>query len=184
MANFTKKAIINTLMELLDQMPLSRVTVKKIVDTSEINHNTFYYYFSGGYAVLNEIFEDEPRKLQEVTFSSGSLGDTCTYELGFINTHQKMILSISNSVSRDKRHLMKVIDKIMNDFSDQFLKNPEEPATVQFLLRSEEIKTGEEEETEESGAAKTSVRFWGKAAVCEDMGRHHQPFRKMTHEHI
>jgi len=126
MANFTKKAIIDTLMELLDQMPLSQITVKKIVDTCEINHNTFYYYFCDVYAVLDEIFEDELRKLQEITFSSGSLGDTCTYALDFINTHRRMILHIYNSVSRDKleRHLMKVIDKVMNDFSDQFLKDP------------------------------------------------------------
>ncbi|HPR40311.1 MAG TPA: hypothetical protein PKV62_04760, partial [Oscillospiraceae bacterium] len=40
----------------------------------------------------------------------------------------------------------------------------EEPATIQVLLRSEEIKAREEEETEESGAAETSVGFWGRVA--------------------
>ncbi len=40
-------------------------------------------------------------------------------------------------------------------------KKNEEPATVQILLRSEEIKVGEENETEEP-AAETSMSFWNR----------------------
>lgn len=40
----------------------------------------------------------------------------------------------------------------------------EEPATVQILLRSEEIKVGEENQTEESAVAETSMNFWSRAA--------------------
>ena len=42
MQNFTKKAIKETFVTLLDQRPLNRITVKDIVETCGINRNSFY----------------------------------------------------------------------------------------------------------------------------------------------
>ena len=41
MQNFTKKAIKETFVTLLDQRPLNRITVKDIVETCGINRNSF-----------------------------------------------------------------------------------------------------------------------------------------------
>ena len=47
MASLTRKAIMDSLMKLLDQCPLNRITVKDIVEDCGINRNTFYYHFQG-----------------------------------------------------------------------------------------------------------------------------------------
>ena len=43
MANFTKKAIRDSLVKLLNEKPLSKITVRDIVDDCGVNRNTFYY---------------------------------------------------------------------------------------------------------------------------------------------
>ena len=45
MANFTKKAIRDSLVKLLNEKPLSKITVRDIVDDCGVNRNTFYYYY-------------------------------------------------------------------------------------------------------------------------------------------
>ena len=45
MANFTKKAIKETFVELLEEHPLSDITIKDIVEKCGINRNSFYYHY-------------------------------------------------------------------------------------------------------------------------------------------
>ena len=44
LANFTQKAIRASFIKLLNQKPLSQITIKDIVDDCGVNRNTFYYY--------------------------------------------------------------------------------------------------------------------------------------------
>ena len=43
MASFTKDAIKESLLQLLEEKPYSKITVKDIVDRCGINRNSFYY---------------------------------------------------------------------------------------------------------------------------------------------
>lgn len=53
--NFTKKAIISTFEELLNERPLNKITVKDIVGRCGINRNTFYYHFEGIPSLLDGV---------------------------------------------------------------------------------------------------------------------------------
>lgn len=55
MASFTKKAIVESFLQLLGKKPIDKITVRDVVDHCGINRNTFYYYFQDIYAVLEEI---------------------------------------------------------------------------------------------------------------------------------
>lgn len=44
MFKFTRKAIIESFMELLQKKTLDKITVKEVIESAEINRNTFYYY--------------------------------------------------------------------------------------------------------------------------------------------
>ena len=41
----TKKLIVKTFQEMLEETPINKITVKSIVERCEINRNTFYYHF-------------------------------------------------------------------------------------------------------------------------------------------
>ena len=46
MSAYTKQAIKNSFLKLLNDRPLNQVTVKAIVEDCGINRNTFYYHFT------------------------------------------------------------------------------------------------------------------------------------------
>ena len=41
MASFTRKAIMDSFMKLVDQRPISKITIKDIVEDCGVNRNTF-----------------------------------------------------------------------------------------------------------------------------------------------
>ena len=47
------------LLSLLEKKPFDKITVTDIVETCGINRNTFYYYYSDIYDLLEEIFKKE-----------------------------------------------------------------------------------------------------------------------------
>ena len=55
MSGFTKEIIAKTFTELLDEKPMSKITVKDIVERCGVNRNTFYYHFKDIYDVLEWI---------------------------------------------------------------------------------------------------------------------------------
>ena len=59
MANFTKNAIKSSFLKLLNERPLSQITVKDIVSDCGVNRNTFYYYF-----------EDIPKLIEDIVLEN------------------------------------------------------------------------------------------------------------------
>ena len=55
MANFTKQAIKAAFLELLDEKPLNKISVRDIVERCGINRNSFYYHFQDIPSLLGEI---------------------------------------------------------------------------------------------------------------------------------
>lgn len=55
MSSFTKKAIEASFLKLLNEAPLSHITVKMIVDDCHINCNSFYYHFQDIPSLLEAI---------------------------------------------------------------------------------------------------------------------------------
>ena len=80
----TKKAIRDAFAELLSEKDIHKITITDIADTAVINRKTFYNYYAGVYAVVDEI-ENEiimafNEALQDVDFKLllGLLGrQTC-----------------------------------------------------------------------------------------------------------
>ena len=77
---YTKNAIREEFIRQLNEKPLSKITVKSIVDECQINRNTFYYHYSDVYAVLEEIFEEELSK------GVKEYNDTSSWEEAFLRS--------------------------------------------------------------------------------------------------
>ena len=45
MAQSTKQIIMETFLELLEELPFDKITVTDIVQKCNVNRNTFYYHF-------------------------------------------------------------------------------------------------------------------------------------------
>ena len=63
MANFTEKAIKATFIKLLNEKPLSQITVKDIVKECGINRNSFYYHFQDITTLIEGIIIEEADRI-------------------------------------------------------------------------------------------------------------------------
>ena len=108
--NFTKKAIISTFGELLNEQPLSKITVKEIVERCGINRNTFYYHFDGIPALLEETTKNIADEIISTHSKFGSPMDCLTPIVQYCNHHRTAILHIYRSVPRE--HFQEQLDRI------------------------------------------------------------------------
>ncbi len=118
MANFTKKAIKETFIAMLEEHPLSEITVKDIVEKCGINRNSFYYHYQDIPALIEEIVKEEAEQILE-KYPSVSTIVECFDALTEFATHRKRaIMHIYRSVNREvfERHLMTVAEYFVSNY--------------------------------------------------------------------
>ncbi len=61
----TKQLIKDSLIELMQEHPISRISVKMLCETAEINRSTFYTYYTDTYDLLHQIQQEVIAELSE-----------------------------------------------------------------------------------------------------------------------
>ncbi|MBR5974362.1 MAG: TetR/AcrR family transcriptional regulator C-terminal domain-containing protein [Clostridiales bacterium] len=119
MPTFMKDAIKKTFIELLNEMPLSKITVKMIVEKCGINRNSFYYYYQDIPALIEELVKDEADALISKYDTIDSVETALRATVSFGEQQRSAILHIYNSVSRDvfEQYLWKVCDYVISTYA-------------------------------------------------------------------
>ena len=137
MANFTKAAIRASFLKLLDERPLSRITVKDITDNCGINRNSFYYHFQDIPSLIHEIFTEEIERIILEHPSIDSLEECIEIASAFATENKRAILHIYNSVNRDlfEQYLWRVCEQTVKTyFHTAFPDTALSPADREVLL--------------------------------------------------
>ena len=121
MSRFTKKAIVNTFIQLLNQKPIDKITVKDIVDRCEINRNTFYYYYQDIYALLEEVFQDEMEKILTAPSSMNSWQDCFIEAIRFALDNRQAIFHVY--YSSHKEHLVRYFNQVIGKSIEEFVRS-------------------------------------------------------------
>ena len=138
MPNFTKKAIKETFIELLDERPLNKITVKDIVEACGINRNSFYYHYEGLPALLDEIIAGNLRQVMESHPTVSSLEEGFDAVVESVRNRRRAVLHIYNSMSRDvfERYLMDVCQYVVTAYVGAVLADrPMEAADREAVIR-------------------------------------------------
>ena len=138
MPNFTKKAIQETFITLLDERPLNKITVKDIVETCGINRNSFYYHFEDLPALLEEIIAQRVQLLMSDHPTIDSMEDSFDAALDFVLDHRRAVFHIYNSLSRDvfERYLMEVCHYVVATYIEAaFAGREDEDKNKEMLIR-------------------------------------------------
>lgn len=101
MANFTKKAIREAFVQLLNERPLNQITVKDIVDRCGVNRNTFYYYYQDIPQLIETIIGEDADRIIRAHPTIGSPAECINAVLEFALANRRAALHIYHSVSRD-----------------------------------------------------------------------------------
>ena len=159
MASDTKKLIYYSFIDLLSAKPFDKITVRDIVEACDINRNTFYYYYSDIYDLLEEIFTKKINEMLEA-HRGGSPWATAFMKIACeAYENKKMIHNICSSRSYDylENYMYRACNEIMVDVVRglaEGMKVPDED--IEFIasfyefgfvgIISEWFKTGMREE--------------------------------------
>lgn len=120
MANFTKQAIKSSFMKLLNEQPLSKISVRDIVEDCGINRNSFYYHFQDIPSLIEEIIKEEADKIIAQYPTVSSLDECVDLAFKFALENKKAVMHIYNSANRDiyEKSKMRVCEYIVSAYCD------------------------------------------------------------------
>lgn len=123
MANFTKAAIRGSFMKLLNERPLSQITVRDIVSDCGVNRNTFYYYFEDIPKLVEEIFTDELEDIIHKYPTVEKIEDCLEAVIDSAISQKRAVLHIYNSINREiyEQYLWNVCDHVVSIYIDTLL---------------------------------------------------------------
>lgn len=120
-----KNEIKKTFLKLLDERPLSQITVKDIVAECGINRNTFYYHYSDLPSLVEDEIMTEAEKMMAKYDSFATLEDCLDAVLEFSLAHKRAALHLFNSNSQDVfvHYFMKISEDAIRRYFEELTKD-------------------------------------------------------------
>lgn len=120
MASFTKQAIQESFVKLLDERPLNQITVRDIVEDCGVNRNTFYYHFADIPTLLTELITRRADALIARYGTVETLEECLLAAVEFALEHRRAVLHIYRSTNRDvfEEHLMRVSRYVVEAYAE------------------------------------------------------------------
>jgi AcrR family transcriptional regulator len=120
MANFTEKAIKETFLNLLNEKPVNKITVKDISQTCGINRNTFYYHYNDIPSLMEEIFTEQAELIVNLD-ENASLYELLIYAADFAIENKTAVYHIYKSANREvfETYLERITEKTISNLIER-----------------------------------------------------------------
>ncbi len=115
MAKQTEQAIREAFVQLLEEKPLNKITVRDIVERCGINRNSFYYHYQDIPSLVEEIVTLEVDRITAQYPTVDSLETGMVAAVDFVEQNRRAVMHIYRSASRDifELHLWRVCDYLV-----------------------------------------------------------------------
>ena len=125
MANFTKQAIKNSFVKLLNEKPFNKISVRDIVEDCGINRNSFYYHFQDIPTLVEEIFLEETTKMIDQYPTVDSLDVFVDEIYSACMKNKKALLHLFNSANRAlyEESAMRICKEVVTKYVDTALRD-------------------------------------------------------------
>ena len=122
-SSLTRRMIMESLLKLLDERPLSKVSIKDIVEDCGINRNTFYYHFADLPDLVEAIMRDEVDRILEGYHGVSSLEECIGAAMKLTADHRRAVMHIYNSANREiyERYMMEICEHVATAFVDNMI---------------------------------------------------------------
>lgn len=123
MPSFTRTAIKQAFLKLLNERPYSEITVKDIVAACGINRNSFYYHFQDMPALLEEMIKEECDRIIRTYPTLSSMEECLDVAIEFAQSNKRAVLHIYRSVDRDiyEQYLWRLCEYVVTTYLDAAL---------------------------------------------------------------
>ena len=121
MVSKKRNAIMESVLRLLDERELNKITVKDIVDECGINRNTFYYHFEDISALIEAIIIREVDRIMTQYRDISSMEECIEMAMGLVSDRKSAIYHIYHSSNRDflERRLMEICKYAATQFVEK-----------------------------------------------------------------
>ena len=140
MADFTRKAIIETYISMIERMPASQVTVSALVKECGINRNTFYYHYMDIPSLLEEIVREDADMIIEGDGSPRTIESCLEEAINFAIRHKSAVKNIYASSKRSifEQYLWRVCKAVVSSYLDSLddtsrLSEEERKMIIEYL---------------------------------------------------
>ena len=139
MAQSTREAIKKAFIELLEEYPINKITVKDIVGHCGVNRNSFYYHFRDIPALAEEIIMDDADVIMQRYPAIGSIEEGFDAVIEFAMAHRQAVLHIYDSADRAliERYLWQICEYVVvtylnNAVSDRKIQEEDRDIIVNY----------------------------------------------------
>ena len=126
MPGFTRQIILHTLTELMNEKPLSKITVKDIVERCGVNRNTFYYHFRDIPDAVEAMVKEELNDILKDQKVPESVSNCMEILVNAVQKNKKAMIHLYRSIQRDvfadyldhaaERVVEELINRAVGDF--------------------------------------------------------------------
>lgn len=134
MSQVTKRALAASLIKLLSQKPLDKVTVKDIIEDCGVNRQTFYYHFKDIYDLVDWIFLEMASEFLEGKETYDTWQQGFTQILYGVFRNRRLIMNAYNSLSREQ------VERFLYALTYDLLLGVVEEEAVDVPIREEDKK--------------------------------------------
>jgi AcrR family transcriptional regulator len=180
---YTKRALKQSLLELISDRPIGKVSIKAICEQADVNRGTFYKYYSDQYDLLNEIqneLDAETRSaFEHVDPDSASGEDIVIGVIHSIAAHSSFCQILCSDYS-DRSFLEKMMNNARHKFVERWSPKIKgaDPAQLGRLYTFvangvtaviiEWLRTGMKESPEEIAAFVAKVEYHGLSYFLDE----------------
>lgn len=120
MSQFTRDAIIDSFVRMLNEKPFDKIKVRDIAEDCRINRNTFYYYFHDIYALLEAVFEREANGIIQGEETVDSWQEVLLRSTRFLRENKRAIYHVYHVIDRNQleQYVNRVAGKVLGEFVD------------------------------------------------------------------
>ncbi len=136
MSTAKEMIIKDTFLKLLEERPLSQITVKDIVSESGVNRNTFYYHYADLPSLIESIIVEETESIISIHHTFDSIESAILTALEFTLQHKKAVMHLYNSSNRDifNQYFMQISEHVITEYFEMLCRDIDIPASDKALL--------------------------------------------------
>ncbi len=119
---YTKKVIKDTLISLLKEKDINKITVSEICKQSDINRATFYRYYLDAYNLLDSIQEELVTELKEACYKTEDSDSFTSFakELLIVFTNNKELVKILFNTKYNRDFFSDIFEIAYDKFKDRW----------------------------------------------------------------
>lgn len=137
-SDLTKAAIKKSFLKLLNEKPISQISVRDIAEGCGFNRNTIYYHYDDIPCLVEEIVIEAADHIIAQYSDFSSLEACLEKAVEYALTHKRSVLNIYNSSNRSvyELYLMKVCGAVVEKYiSTVFGNTNADPDSLETLIR-------------------------------------------------